>query len=358
MASLLPLHDLHVKLGAVMEAPCGLALPLSYGDPAAEHRAVRAAVGVIDRSYIGVVEASGRDRVSFLNGMLTNDVKRLTPGQGCGAAFLDAHGKVQALLTVLALADRLLLILPSGTAATLCEGLEKYHFAERIEMRDASEEFATFVLAGPGTAAAVERLTGAALPDAPWQHAEATLAGAAVRLARGSGETGSTEAWVLARRGDGTAVLEAIVAAGARPVGLDALDVLRVEAGTPWFGHDLDQTTLLPELPFEALVSTTKGCYIGQEVIVRIRDRGHVNRILTGLTLDGETVPRGGAPVLAGDREVGRVTSAVRSFDLGRPIALGFVRREHATPGTLVGVGGDGSELRARVTALPFVPRP
>ena len=153
----------------------------------------------------------------------------------------------------------------------------------------------------------------------------------------------------------GAALWEAILAAGAKPVGLTALDALRVEAGTPWFGHDVDDTALLPEVPFEPLVSYTKGCYIGQEVIVRVRDRGHVNRLLTGLTLEGESVPRPGSAIVADGKDVGRITSAVRSFELGRPIALGFVRREHATPGSAVRIRSDGGELAARVTALPFV---
>jgi len=352
-----PLRELQLAAGAVFAAPCGREFPVSYGDPRAEHRAVRAAVGVVDRSRWGVLELTGADRVSFLNGMLSNDVKRLAPGQGAAAAFLDARGRVQALLTVLAQVDRHLVLLPGGTAAKTHDALEGFHFAERVEIRDASEEHATFLLAGPATATLVERLAARALPELPWEHAEVTVAGRPARLVRGGGETGEAEAWLLAGREDGAALWQAIVAAEARPVGLTALDVLRVEAGTPWFGHDADDSTLLPEIPCESLVSSTKGCYIGQEVVVRIRDRGHVNRRLTGLTLDGTTVPPPGATVGADGRDVGQVTSAVRSYALERPIALAFVRREHATPGTAVAISVDGAALTARVTALPFVPR-
>jgi folate-binding protein YgfZ len=355
MAGRIPFHALHVRIGAVIDSPCGLDLPISYGDPAAEHRAARSAVGIVDRSHQGVLEVTGKDRAAFLQGMLTNDIKRLEPGQGCAAAFLDAHGKIQSLLAVLALADRLLLIVPSGRAVELREMLERFHFSERVDLRDASEEWAMFMLAGPDTITMVERLTGAALPGAVWQHVEATAGGAAVRLVRGSGETGAIEAWLLARRQEGATVLESLLAAGAKPVGLLAFDVLRVEAGTPWFGHDVDETTLLPEIPTDRLVSHTKGCYVGQEVVVRVRDRGHVNRHLAGFILDGEDVPRPGAGVVRDGREVGRVTSAVRSFSLARPIALGLVRREHAAPGTAVTVIDDGRELAARVAALPFV---
>ena len=350
-----PLLDLHVRIGAVIGAPCGVDVPLSYGDPAAEHRAVRGAVGIVDRSQHGVLEVTGKDRVSFLNGMLTNDIKALGPGRGCAAAFLDARGRVQALLAVLALTDRVLLVVPPGLAAKTLEALERFHFAEQLEIRDASDEFVMLMLAGPATAGVIERLAAASLPESPWQHVETPVAGAPARLVRGGGGTGATEAWFLAARAGGPALFEAILAAGAAPVGLSALDVLRVEAGTPWFGHDVDDSVLLPEMPFEKLVSYTKGCYIGQELVVRVRDRGHVNRLLTGLILDGDVVPRSGARVVVDGREAGRITSAVRSFSLGRPIALVFVRREHATPGTPVGVVDDGHDLAARVAALPFV---
>jgi aminomethyltransferase len=354
----LPLHDAHVRAGAVIDAPCGIALPMSYGDPAGEHRAVRDAVGVFDRSHYGVLEIGGPDRTSFLQGMLTNDVRALGPGQGCAAALLDAHGKVQLLVAVLATEDRLLALVPGGRAAKLRDALDRFLFSERVEMRDASDDFATFVVAGPASPATVERLAGLALPITPWHHGSAVVDGRPVRVVRGAGETGGPEAWLLGRREDGEPLWRAILAAGVRPVGLTALDALRVEAGTPWFGHDVDESVLLPEIASEALVSSTKGCYLGQEVVVRVRDRGHVNRRLTGLVLDGDILPRPGAAVVAGGREVGRITSVARSPALGRPIALAFVRREHWEPGSVVAVRVDGRDLAARVTALPFVPPP
>jgi glycine cleavage system aminomethyltransferase T len=126
MATRLPLHDHHAAAGAVFASPCGIELPLEYGDPAAEYAAVRQAVGLIDRSDTGMLEVSGRDRATFLHAMLSNDIKALAPGQGGGAAFLDIHGKVQALLTVWALEDRLLLLLPAGLAVPTMEALGQF----------------------------------------------------------------------------------------------------------------------------------------------------------------------------------------------------------------------------------------
>ena len=130
-----------------------------------------------------------------------------------------------------------------------------------------------------------------------------------------------------------------------------------MEAGIPWYGHDVDETTLLPEIPLDHLVSYTKGCYIGQEIVARVKYRGHANRLLTGFVFDGDRVPEFGATVVTNEKEVGRITSAVYSFSLHQPIALGFVRREWAEPGTAVMVRDGNLTLPARVSALPFYRR-
>jgi folate-binding protein YgfZ len=358
VASRLRLHHVHAELGARFDAPCGWELPFSYGDIEGEYRAARERVGLVDRSLMEVIEVAGRDRGAFLHGMLTNDVKGLRPGQGCPAALLDAHAKVQALLTVLALDDRFLLLMSAGLAAKTLQTLDKFLISEKASLRDLSAEAALFMLVGPRAGAVAERLTGTRPPAGAWAHVKGQAAGATVRLIAGDGETGEAEAWVLAPAAAGEAVWRALLEAGRpeglRPLGVTALDVLRVEAGTPWYGHDVDETVLLPEIPSGAYVSATKGCYVGQEIVARVRSRGHVNRSLTGLTLDGDRVPKAGALILAEEREVGRVTSAVRSLALGRPIALGFVRREHLEPGTPLAVRDGDALLAARVTTPPF----
>ena len=329
-------------------------VPLDYGDAAAEYRAVRQGVGVVDRPDRGVIEATGRDRATFLHALLSNEVKALAPGQGCEATLLDVHGKVQVTLLVWVLEDRILLVTPPGMAGATYEMLDRYLFAEKVVLEDVSGARSLVLVAGPGATTLVARVAGAAPPDAPWTSTAGTLDGVDLLLVRGAGETGESEVWVMAPAEALPRLWDAVVAAGARPVGQAAVETLRIEAGTPRFGHDVDASVLLPEIPFEALVSQTKGCYPGQEVVVRIRDRGHVNRHLRGLVLDGGEPPSPGAEVWAGDAAVGRITSATRSPALGRPIALAFVRRQQAAAGTRVEIRGEGPAVGATVSDLPF----
>ena len=323
-------------------------------DPKAEYAAVRTRAGVIDRRDAGVVEATGRDRAAFLHALLSNEVKALTPGQGCAATLLDVHGKVQTVLLVWVLAERILLVTPPGAGASTLEALDKYLFAEKVELREATDDIALFLLAGPEAPALVERLAGV-VPDArPWSNVAGRVDGVDVRLVRGDGETGEPEVWLAVPHAEADRVFKTLTAAGIVEIGGEALESLRIEAGALRFPADIGPAVLLPEVPFEHLVSQTKGCYPGQEVVVRIRDRGHVNRHLRGLVLEGEAVPAPGSEIVADDAVIGSVTSATRSLGLGRPLALGLVRRQHAVAGTRVGVRVDGRLVPATVSDLPF----
>jgi folate-binding protein YgfZ len=324
----------------------------SHDESLADYRAARDAVGVVDRSDLGVVDVGGRDRAKFLHALLSNDIASLAPGQGCAAALLDVHGKPQVLLLVWALDDRLLLLTPPAMGESTVAALDHYLFAEKVVLADATGERALLMLAGPAADETVKRLTGVVPPDAAWSHVAGSLDGIEARVVRG-GELDEREVWLAVPSADRTRAWDAVVGAGARPLGAAALESLRIEAGTPRWGTDVDATVLLPEIPFERLVSHTKGCYPGQEVVVRIRDRGHVNRHLRGLLLEGDAIPPHGAEVLADGAVVGQVTSATRSLGLQRPIALAFVKRQHA-PGARVTVRAGDATAPAMVSDLPF----
>ena len=322
--------------------------------PSEQYALVRRQVGFLDRGDFGVLELTGRDRATFLHALVSNEIKALGPGQGCAATLLDIHGKVQVVLFVWVAEDRIFVVTPPAMAAKTAEALDHYLFSEKVAIEDVSREKALFVLAGPQARETSERLTGARPSERPWSHVVGKLGEAPVRLVTGGGETGEAEVWIKCSLAEASKVREALAEAGVEPIGAEAFESLRIEAGTPLFGRDIDESVLLSEIPFENLLSHTKGCYPGQEVVVRIRDRGHVNRMLRGLALDGDQVPAQGADVLVDDAAIGKVTSATWSFGLARPIALAFVRRQHAEPGTRVSVRLAGTTMAATVSALPF----
>lgn len=322
--------------------------------PSDEWALARRGVGLLDRRDFGVLELTGRDRATFLHALLSNEIKALGPGQGCAATLLDVHGKVQVIVFVWVADDRIFVVTPPAMAEKVVEALDHYLFSEKVVIRDLSSETALFVLAGPQARSTIERLAGGSPPEKPWSHLTARMGETPVRLASGGGETGEAEVWIMCPLGDAEGVRAALRGAGVGLIGPEAFETLRIEAGTPRFGRDVDDTVLLPEIPSESLLSHTKGCYPGQEVVVRIRDRGHVNRMLRGLVLEGREVPPAGAEVVLDGAAIGKVTSAVWSVGLERPIALAFVRRSHAEPGTRVSVRHDGRLTAASVSALPF----
>jgi folate-binding protein YgfZ len=357
MSERLPLHDAHERLGARFTETSGLAVPRDYGDADAEHEAVRERAGVIDRSDRGKIEVTGKDRATFLHGLVSNDVKGLTPGQGAESALLDVHGKVTALLVVHCLADRLILETDRELTAPLLAGIDRYLFAERAELEDVTPASGILTVAGPVARKTVEQAAGGPVPDLKrWQHAVLPWEGAEIRIVR-TEETGEEgyDLWVPTERLG--ALWDRLREAGARPVGRDAWDILRVEAGVVRYGADVDASTLLLEAPLADAYSLNKGCYLGQEVVARITYRGHVNRKIVGFRFGDASVPARGAPVLVEGKEVGRITSAVRSPALGVALALGFLRREHFEPGTRVEVRHGDESLAAEVAPLPFYRR-
>ena len=357
MSERLPLHDAHERLGARVIEAGGLLVPRDYGDPAAEHEAVRERAGLIDRSERGKIEVTGKDRATFLHGLVSSDVKGLAPGQGCETALLDVHGKVTALLVIHCLPDRLVLETDRQLAGPLLAAIDRYLFSERAELEDVTPGWGILTVAGPAARKTVEQAVGTAVADlSRWQHVVVPWEGGEFRVVR-TEETGEEgyDLWTPVESAG--RLWERLREAGARPVGREAWDVLRVEAGIVRYGVDVDASTLLLEAPLPDSYSLNKGCYLGQEVIARITYRGHVNRKIVGFRFPDARVPPAGARVLVEGKEVGRITSAVLSPTLDVALALGFLRREYHEPGTRVEVEGGVDPLSAEVAALPFYRR-
>jgi folate-binding protein YgfZ len=326
---------LHAHLasgGAVHADDRGVALPRHFGDAEGEYRALRDGAAVVDLGFRTVVRATGADRVSFLQGMLTNDVTRLERGRNRPALLLTIQGRVTADVRVAGTDDALLLDVDVRVRTAFVAALEKLIIADDVELASGGE-----VLIG---------LEG---PRAATVLARAALDARALR----GGELGDDGFVVHADAATAARVWDALVGAGARPCGMDALEGRRVELGIPRVGLDMDETVLALEVPVERAVSQTKGCYLGQEVVARGSARGHVNRRLVGMLLSGPTPPPQ-APLVRDGKEVGRLTSVARAFGIGAPAALGFVRRETWAEGTELAVRHGHAVTIARVASLPL----
>jgi folate-binding protein YgfZ len=296
--------------------------------------------GLVDRSDRGKLALTGAQAKEFLNGQVTNDIEALEPGHGCYAAFLTHKGKMLGDLRVLDLGDELWLDTERSALQALFDMIRRFKIGFQVELHKRTLEAGLLSLVGPGARAV------AGAEELPVEEHSS------MRARRGDAEVVLVSTPdgidVICDAADVAAVRTALVARGAVEVGEAVAEVLRVEAGRPRYGVDLDESTIPQEAGLnERAVSFTKGCYVGQETVARLFYKGKPNRHLRGLRLHGPAAP--GEPLTLGEREVGRVGTVVDSPTLG-PIALALVRRE-AEPGAELGVAGGGT---ATVVELPF----
>jgi folate-binding protein YgfZ len=372
--------------------------PAGTPETLSAYRAARAGAALFDRSGEARLLVTGPDRASWLQGLLTNDIVALRAGEGCYAAYLTPQGRMIADVRVLALEQAMLLDLPSSSATTVRERLEMVIIMEDVAVSDVSGTVARLAVHGPAAATVLANALAAlrlqttggvsqpasrALPDALHslgEHESIRLDGPSgtagevtfAPVVAGARELGERGFDVYVPAGLAGALRDRVLAAGAVGGTPAVWEILRTEQGTPVFGRDMDETTI----PLEAgiqdrAISLTKGCYVGQEVIIRVLHRGHgrVARRLVGLRpagvahVDPAADAPGAARLASGDvlvaadderREVGRITTAVHSPALGHVIALGYVHRDLAEPGHVVRTSrGEGSGLLV-VTATPF----
>jgi folate-binding protein YgfZ len=346
-----PLDETHERLGATTREGA----PASYGDAGAEYAAVRGGgAGLSDLSARGRVEVSGSEAVQFLNGLVTNDVKALEEGAWMNAAFPNVQGRLISLARVLRLGpDRFLFDTEAAARERVLKTLERFTLAGDFRVRDLTGETALVTVQGARAAEVVGAALGA--------EAAATARGRVHSAGQGAGRelhairathTGEDGFDLMVGAAGAAPLWEALAAAGARPVGHEALEVLRVEAGLPRHGVDMDETNVVLEAAPDDAVSFTKGCYVGQEIIARIHWRGHVAKRLAGLAFDGRAEVARDDKVLTPDGQtVGRLTSVTYSPALGRALALGYVKYDYLAPGTELRV----AQAKAYVTPLPFV---
>jgi folate-binding protein YgfZ len=297
---------------------------------------------------------AGNDRAAYLQGLLTNDIQALTAGTGCYSAWLSPQGRMLTDMHVLESGGMILLDVPSQTAMATVERLEQFIFSEDVRVGSMADSLAGVWIHGPEAAGALERTLEGASALAEWpayRHSQFEIAGQPVSVAR-IDQLGVPGYCVYLDRSRESALVAALQGNGARAVGGDALEAARIEAGYPVFGVDMTEATIPLEAGIEQrAISFTKGCYVGQEIIIRVLHRGggRVARKLVALGIDG-AVPARGARLLADDREIGEVTSAAESPRHG-PIALGYVHRDFTAPGTSIHVQIDSGRAPAVVAA-------
>ncbi len=337
--------------GAKIGEYCGADTALSFGDPRAEFDALRSGCAVYDLGWRSKIIVSGKDRVRWLNGMITNNIRDLQPGRGNYSFLLTPQGHIQGDLYAYNRGEYLMVGTEQFQTANLLERLKKYIIMDKVELEDVSNRLTAIAVQGPKSDE-VLAASGINPPQVePMQIQDFTWNSIGLSITRMASDTFLTyELWMSAE--NASAVWDALVAGGATPVGMDALELFRVAAGIPRFGQDIRDRDLPQETAQEQALNFSKGCYIGQEIVERIRARGAVHRTLAGLALDGAQPPTPGSKITANGKEVGEVTSPLRvpSGTGERTLALAVLRREASRPGTQVQIG----EATATVSELPF----
>ncbi len=323
-----------------------------FGDTTAEYFAAISAAAVFDVSTVAKLELSGPDAPKFLHNLCTNDVESLPLGGGCEAYLCDSRAKVQFAIWVYHIrpgGDRHAIWVETtpGRNADLVKYLDRYLISEAVEIADVTERFAQMHLAGPKAADVLGTASSSPIPPlAEFQHMERTL-GPVVCSIRRRDRLGVPGFDVVCPAESAGKVWKALTSAGAIPAGTSAFEILRIEAGTPLFGPDIDANRFVMEVArAERAVSYSKGCFLGQEPIVMARDRaGFINRAFLGMkVLTGGPVPHG-TKLFNGAQEVGLVTSRVISPRLGSPVAIGYIRRGHQEKGTKLMAGSQEVEV-------------
>lgn len=356
-----PFHELEQQLGAVFGEVCGWEVPVRF-ERGSEHLAhAHRSAGIVDLTPMGRLKVTGQDRVDLLQRLSTNDLKPLAPGRMVPTLFTTAKGRILDRVHVLDRGESILLLTSPAGRERLPAWLDRYIFSEDVGVTDVSRECSAFAVAGPAAGAIVREVAGV--------NPGAVEAGRFLGLSIEGVETLVSvwdelpSAWLFLAESPGVAAVfgKALAAgepAGVVPIGVEEADVLRIEAGIPAEAHELTEEWNPWEVRLESSFSLTKGCYTGQEVIARLATYEKVQRHLIGLRIGGGDVPIVPQKVYGSDaegeeKEIGVLTSAVRSDCFGGPIGLAVVRLAWDRPGAEVAIGEQ--RIAASVSPLPFV---
>lgn len=362
----LTLEKVHTRLGAHFVEQEGWRLPASYGDQNSEYSVIReGGAGLIDLSSRGRIRVGGSEAIMFLNGLISNDMKTLEKNRWMPAVFPNVQGRLIASVRVARLGDEdlgkglvptFIIDTEAATSDRVLKTIERFTKAGDFRVTDITNDTTMLTVQGPGAMNVTSTVLGGSVTSIPkdgaldidWQGQQVTT----IRATH-TAEDGFD---LIVPNSLGEQLWSELMSAGAQPVGHNTLEVLGIEAGIPRYGRDMDESNVVTETSLDDAVSFTKGCYIGQEIIARIKYRGHVAKKLSGLVLENDVAVETGAMIKSTEgKDIGRVTSLAYSPKLKCIVALGYVRYEFLATGTSLKIFGQQGQLDAKVHELPFI---
>lgn len=353
----LPLHEIHKTAGACFSSHDKWELPVHYGNPLEEDKAIRNGLVLSDFSYQGLWLLTGEDCEKFLQGLISNDLPKPENHLGTHACFLTAKGKILSDFFLYPLPEGFLMDLESTNAEDTKTQLMRFRMRSKVEMETLN--WGRLLISGPKSQNLLEKFFGSTLPKMDEKaFIEKDVDGARIICIKRS-ITGGCDFHLYTPLEKLENVWNDLLSKGSewniQPVGQEALETARIEAGLPRYGIDINEDTLPDEAGIQdEVISYTKGCFPGQEVIARIKTYGHVNKQLSGLILEGTTLPEQGAEVFHNKKSVGWVTSTTKSPLLKKVIAMGYLRREALKSGTPLTVTINSEQVLAEAAVLPF----
>lgn len=335
-----PLTIHHEKLGAELSPDN---IPLSYTDATEEYWTIRRNAGISDISNLGRLTVKGKDRSTWLNGLVTNDISKLAENAGARAALLNTKARVLADLYIYSLGDHFLVDTGNAPASKVKQILDEFIITEQVQVDDSSQDLVQITLQGPKSSLAVKQLLDVDVSQLPGLHSQQL--GPSIIISRD--RTGVSGFDIVLPRDESEAVWQAFMLKAAdsvQPVGSTALDILRLEAGMPKYGTDVDESNIILESGFKDAISFSKGCYMGQEVVARATHIGRVNKQLAQFQVETTVPPTARIKLTVEGRDAGYLTSAAYSPGAGKVVALGYANRDFAKenarltvdPGTVV----------------------
>jgi folate-binding protein YgfZ len=333
----------------------GAATAVRFGDPQAEFMALRTGCGVYDLGFRAKISLTGGDRVRWLNGMVTNNVRDLAAGQGVYSFLLNPQGHILGDLYAYNRGESITIDTDLGQAEKILATFDHYIIMDDVEVANLSEQLTALGISGPKSADVLASAGFTLQEMQPLQVQSVMWRGTECAVVRGEdADHLAYEIWIAPAAV--SQLWDAFVAAGASPVGSDALEMHRIVSGIPRYGVDIRERDLPQETEQARALNFNKGCYVGQEIVERIRSRGAVHRKFTGFLAEGAAPVAAGTKVVAGEKEIGEITSSAYlqlpdpSPGAGKTVALGYIRREVGVPGREVMIGS----AKTTVVQLPI----